>query len=161
MASGAHNPAAPPVVRDLTMGGSGGTRTRDLVANNGMRDGRVTRDVAPSVDHSPTVDRGGRDATVIRPGNGSATRSGGGSRIDRSGGDIARGSEASRMVREGRTSRTIARATSPAARSGARPAPGFRSAATPAAPACAGSAALWIARSAASRAMSSRATAGR
>lgn len=77
----AGRPASPPVVRNAS---------RDLVANNGMRNGRVAGTVTRSGD------------VPQRGAAGMVTRSGGGSRIDRSGGDIARGNEASRMVREGR-----------------------------------------------------------
>jgi hypothetical protein len=79
----AGRPSTPPVV-------GGATRSRDLVANGGRNDGSVSRSVSPSHSSQPST---------------GATRSGGGSRIDRSGGDVSRGSEASRMTREGRTPR--------------------------------------------------------
>lgn len=100
MVADGRNPAAPPVVRDLQPrdGGTATARSRDLVANNGMRNGRVSSEVGGA--------RGG-STRVIRPSDGAATRGSGTSRIDRSQGDMQRGSEAGRMAREGRTPRTI------------------------------------------------------
>jgi len=99
MVADGRNPAAPPVVRDLQPRDAGsGTRSRDLVANNGMRNGRVSSDVGRAA---------GGSTRVIRGSEGAATRSGGTGRIDRSQGDLKRGTEAGRMTREGRTPRTI------------------------------------------------------
>ena len=103
MVADGRNPAAPPVVRDLQPRAAGATRNRDLVANNGMRNGRVSS----GVGRADGGEVGGGSTRVIRPSEGSATRSGGGSRIDRSQGDMQRGNEAGRMAREGRTPRTI------------------------------------------------------
>ena len=103
MVADGRNPASPPVVRDLQQRGAGGTRTRDLVANNGMGNGRASREVGSAGRSSG----GGGSATVLRPGDRTATRGGSATRIDRSQGDMKRGNEAGRMAREGRTPRTI------------------------------------------------------